>query len=90
VKKYTKIYLKEFKLTIADVILCELNENHFAVDIHHIWARSGRKPLEFKIVNLMALCRESHDKYGDRKQHREMLQQKHNEKLKAAGIKYEE
>jgi 5-methylcytosine-specific restriction endonuclease McrA len=34
------------------------------------------------IENLQALCRECHIKYGDRKQYKEFLKEKHKEKLK--------
>ena len=34
-----------------------------------------------KIENLMALCREHHIEYGDKKQYMEFLIQKHKEKL---------
>jgi 5-methylcytosine-specific restriction endonuclease McrA len=33
------------------------------------------------IKNLMALCRECHLKYGDKKQYLEFLKEAHNEKL---------
>jgi 5-methylcytosine-specific restriction endonuclease McrA len=54
-----------------------------AIDIHHIEARGigGSKEAD-NIENLMALCREDHLKYGDKKQHKEFLKEKHQEKLK--------
>lgn len=40
----------------------------------------GSKTKDF-IENLMALCREDHEKYGDKVQHYEFLKQIHEEKL---------
>ncbi len=53
-----------------------------AVDIHHIEARGmgGNKEAD-KIGNLMALCREHHIEYGDKKQYIEYLKEIHKEKL---------
>ena len=79
-KKYTATYLDYFGYSVADFIPCELCSKR-SVDIHHIFARSIRKDLENDITNLMALCRECHVKYGDKKQHREMLINKHQHKL---------
>jgi 5-methylcytosine-specific restriction endonuclease McrA len=54
-----------------------------AIDIHHIEARQmGGTTTKDVIENLMALCREDHLKYGDKKQHKEFLKEKHQEKLK--------
>jgi 5-methylcytosine-specific restriction endonuclease McrA len=54
-----------------------------AIDIHHIEARGigGSKEAD-NIENLMALCREDHLKFGDKKQYKEFLKEKHQEKLK--------
>lgn len=49
-----------------------------AVDIHHIRSRGmGGTKREEDIENLMALCRACHTKYGDKKQWRHFLTQKH-------------
>lgn len=80
-KRYTKVYLSFFGYSIADTIMCECCEKKKAVDIHHVWARSIRKDLENDIRNLMALCRLCHEKFGDKKQHREYLQELHDKKL---------
>ena len=71
-KKYTKAYMDYFGYTTADFIPCELCGSR-SVDIHHIWARSIRKDLENDISNLMALCRECHVRYGDKKDDRDFL-----------------
>lgn len=86
-KKYTKIYLDHFGYTTADFISCEVCGVQ-AQDIHHIQARSIRKDLENDITNLMALCRVHHIQYGDKKQHREFLQNIHTKKLKELKENY--
>ena len=80
-KPYVKIYFNHFGYDISDFIPCEVC-GKTAVDIHHIEARGigGTKEAD-NIENLMALCREDHLKYGDKKQHKEFLKNKHAEKL---------
>jgi 5-methylcytosine-specific restriction endonuclease McrA len=75
-------YLNHFGYDISDFIPCEVC-GKTAIDIHHIEARGigGSKEAD-NIENLMALCREDHLKYGDKKQHKEFLKEKHQEKLK--------
>jgi 5-methylcytosine-specific restriction endonuclease McrA len=53
-----------------------------AIDIHHVEARGlgGSKEAD-AIENLMALCREDHVKFGDKKQYKDFLKEKHQEKL---------
>jgi 5-methylcytosine-specific restriction endonuclease McrA len=76
------MYLNHFGYDISDFIPCEVC-GKTAIDIHHIEARGigGSKEAD-NIENLMALCREDHLKYGDKKQHKEFLKEKHQEKLK--------
>ena len=80
-RKHTKIYLDYFGYGIQDFIPCE-SCGAKAVDIHHIEARGmgGNKEAD-KIGNLMALCREHHIEYGDKKQYIEYLKEIHKEKL---------
>ena len=81
-KPYTKTYMRFFGYTIADWIQCEIPDcGGKAVDIHHIWARSIVSELFDSIPNLMGLCRSCHSKYGDKKQHREFLQDIHDKKM---------
>lgn len=80
-KPYTKTYFKFFCYTIADFIPCEICGAK-AVDIHHIWARSIKRALFDVIGNLMALCRNCHEEYGDKVEKREFLQSKHDEVCK--------
>ena len=75
-------YFNHFGYDISDFIPCEVC-GKTAVDIHHIEARGigGSKEAD-SIDNLMALCREDHIKYGDKKQYKQFLKNKHQEKLK--------
>jgi len=72
-KKHTKVYLEHFNLDKSDWIGCEVC-NNTAVDIHHINARGmgGSKDSD-EIINLMALCRECHNYFGDKKKFKKML-----------------
>ena len=81
-KKHTMTYLNHFGYDISDFIPCEVC-GKTAIDIHHIEARGigGSKEAD-NIENLMALCREDHLKFGDKKQYKEFLKEKHQEKLK--------
>jgi len=82
-KKYTKLYLDFFGYTIDDVICCEVCGRK-SVDIHHISARGmGGSQEADRIENLMAVDRECHIKYGDKKQYIEFLKQKHYEFMDA-------
>jgi 5-methylcytosine-specific restriction endonuclease McrA len=81
-KRHTMTYLNHFGYDISDFIPCEVCGKK-AVDIHHVEARGlgGSKEAD-AIENLMALCREDHVKFGDKKQYKEFLKEKHQEKLK--------
>jgi 5-methylcytosine-specific restriction endonuclease McrA len=85
VKSYTKAYFKAFGYTVADFIPCEVCSAK-AVDIHHIEARSIAAEKLNAMENLMALCRKCHVNYGDKKQHKDFLEQKHRETLEMAGL----
>ncbi len=62
-KKHVKIYLDFHGYTVADVISCEMNCGAVAVDIHHIDHRGmGGDPSKDELGNLIALCRDCHDK----------------------------
>jgi len=66
-----------FGYVMDDFIPCEVCGNR-AVDVHHIKARGmgGSKAMD-TIDNLMAVCRECHVAYGDKKDSLEMLVQLH-------------
>lgn len=79
-KNHTRIYLDYFGYGMEDFIPCEICGSR-ANDIHHIHNRKMGgvgKAMDY-IENLMALCREHHDLYGDKPIHREWLINKHNE-----------
>jgi hypothetical protein len=66
-KLHTKIYLKFFGFKIPEDCFCEICGAP-AQDIHHIEARGmGGDPKGLKdvIENLMAVCRNCHNQYGD-------------------------
>lgn len=76
-KPHTKIYLDFFGFTEGDNVPCEVCARP-AVDIHHIKARGmGGSSTRDEILNLQAVCRECHIKYGDKKQHVDMLRIRH-------------
>jgi len=78
VKKHTQIYMKYFGYHLSDWMPCEICGCQ-AVDLHHIEARRmGGTNTKDTIENLMALCRGHHVQFGDKKQHKEMLIEVHN------------
>ena len=80
-KNHTKTYLKYFGYDVNSFIPCEMCGLK-ATDIHHIEARGmgGSKHAD-TIENLMALCRQCHIDFGDKKQHKEMLKVVHKVKM---------
>ena len=84
-KAHVRIYLTEAGL-MGERVQCEMCGKE-ATDIHHIQRRGmgGSKTADC-IRNLMALSRKCHDKYGDRRQHKELLQETHNGVMKGWGI----
>jgi 5-methylcytosine-specific restriction endonuclease McrA len=80
-KKHIAIYLEHFDYDTDDFIPCEVCGRK-AVDIHHIECRGmGGSKTKDTIENLQALCRSCHLEYGDKKQHKEMLKERHKQIL---------
>jgi hypothetical protein len=78
-RKHTKIYMDYFGYGKEDFISCEICGKR-AVDIHHINARGmGGSKDKDTIENLMAVDRECHIKYGDKKEYMDFLKEKHQE-----------
>ena len=76
-QRHTRIYFDFFGYDEGDFIPSELSGDP-AVDIHHISSRGmGGGKTKDHILNLMALTREEHEKFGDKKQYKEMLQKSH-------------
>ena len=81
-KKYTRTYLNYFGYDETDFIPCEVC-NKQAVDIHHIQAKGmGGSNTKDNIEKIMALCRECHIKYGDKKQYKDFLTDIHATKIR--------
>ena len=80
-KSYTKTYLNYFGYALDDFIPCEVCGSR-AVDIHHIECKGmGGSKLKDDIENIMALCREHHVEYGDKKKYMDFLKGIHNQRL---------
>ena len=86
---HTAIYLAAFGYGDADFIPSELSGLR-AQDTHHIENRgSGGTKTEDRVENLIALTREEHIEYGDKKQHMEFLYRKHLAFMSANGVKFD-
>lgn len=82
--KYKQEYFEYFGYMPGDYIACEVCGSQ-SIDIHHIIYRShfGKKEREKcnDISNLMALCRECHNKAHNEIFKKEYLQEIHNKNL---------
>ncbi len=76
-KKHTKIYMDAYGYDESDFIPCEICKAE-AIDIHHI-ERRGMGGSKTKDVpeNLMALCRQCHEAFGDTKTFKDYLRRVH-------------
>lgn len=80
-KKHVKLYHEAFMHEPGDWIGCEVC-NTTAVDIHHIDPRGmGGSTEKDSPENLMALCRECHSYFGDKKKFKNLLTIMHREKV---------
>ncbi len=84
-KHHTKVYIDFFGYGTEDFVPSEISGRR-CNDIHHIKCRGmGGSEDKDDIKNLMALTREEHEKYGDKKQHMDMLQNIHNQFMEKHG-----
>ena len=80
-KKHVLLYHKHFNIGLGEWIKCEIC-GKMAQDIHHIECRGmGGTTKPENIENLMALCRECHINFGDKKQYKDYLKDIHKQKL---------
>lgn len=87
-RKHTKIYFDYFGYEKEDFVSCEVCGRR-ACDTHHIDCRGmGGSKEKDVIENLMAVCRECHIKYGDKKEYMDFLKEKHHEFMEAYGKFY--
>lgn len=84
-QNHTKIYLKECGYEDTDFIKSEISTQR-AVDIHHIISRG--KGGEDRIENLMAVTRDEHIQFGDKKQWMYFLLSRHYDFLKEMDVKF--
>lgn len=82
---YKKTYINALGYDVGDFISSELSGVP-AVDFHHIIGRG--KGGEDRIENLIAVSREEHIQYGDKKQYMVMLLTKHREFLAINGVRF--
>jgi beta-galactosidase beta subunit len=88
-KKYTEIYLNAFDYDNTDnnsYFPSEISEKR-AVDIHHIIGRG--KGGEDRIENLMAVTRQEHQDYGEKKDYMVLLLKIHRRTLEINKIEFE-
>lgn len=88
-KPYVRTYINALGLDSSEPIYSELSRD-VANDIHHIEAKGmggTSNPERNSIFNLMALTRDEHEKYGDRKQYKRFLKMKHMEFLMKKGVR---
>lgn len=86
-KKHTKIYFDFFGVDYDQISgwhNCKSEISGLpAQDIHHIDCKGmGGSKLKDNIENLIALTREEHDEFGDKKQHMDYLKQVHADYIK--------
>jgi len=88
---FTEVYLRgmayDLQLSFEDQFIpCEICDQR-AADVHHIDARGmGGTTKEPHVRDLMALCREDHELYGDRKDAKKLLRTIHRLRMYARRI----
>jgi len=89
---HTQIYFSAFGYDETDFIPSEISGEK-AVDINHIFCRGmGGNPLKDKdrIENLIAVTRNEHIEYGDKKEYMPMMLKIHRAYLRNNGIYFSE
>ncbi|WP_440880618.1 HNH endonuclease [Tenacibaculum sp. C7A-26P2] len=88
-QSYTRVYLKSFGLDESDFCQCETcSEKVRATDIHHILTRKKHPEGLNQIENIMAVCRECHNNYGDRIYLIPILFRIHRKVLQLCGVRH--
>ena len=90
-QKHTKIYLEAFGFEQTDFIPSEISGKK-ANDIHHIDCKGmGGDPSGSKdrIEELIAVTREEHEQYGDKKDEMYFLYTVHLTRMELKGVKFD-
>lgn len=74
---HTAVYMGALGYDVNDTYFPSEIDGSDAVDLHHLINRSKCKEGADHILNLMALTREQHEEYGDKKEHYFSLIQTH-------------
>lgn len=86
---HTAIYYAKMGYGDADFVCSELSGLR-SNDLHHILCRgAGSSKGKDRVENLIALTREEHEQYGDKKQYMSFLFKKHLEFLERNGVKFD-
>ena len=86
---HTALYYAKFGYGDEDYVPSEISGSP-AVDVHHIDCKGvGGSKSKDRIENLMALTRDEHVEYGDKKQYMSWLFQKHLDFMLASGVKFD-
>lgn len=86
---YKAIYMAKFGYSDSDFVPSELSGKE-GVDLHHIDCKGmGSSKNKDRVENLIALTREEHIEYGDKKQWMSYLYQKHMDFMLANGVKFD-
>lgn len=88
-QKHTQVYLNA--LGNPDFIACEVCHKQ-ANSTHHIFCRGmgGSTKRKDVVENLMAMCNDCHEKFGDKVQYYDLLLQTHKEYLEFYGVQWNE
>lgn len=85
---YTKNYLKHFNYCKEDFIKCECCNNR-ASEIHHILNKNRLTENRNRIENIMAICRECHNNYGEINYLIPLLFEIHKKVMLVNGVKFD-